>query len=617
MRFIGNKTRLLQEIEIFLKENKISGNTFCDVFAGTSSVGDYFKSKYKIIANDFLKFSTDFAKAKLWNAEVPNFKKFKNKYQTDPFLYFNIKIYKHGKNFYITNNYAPIGNRQYFSNKNAIKLDGIRIEIEEIYKNKIFNEQEYYFLLASLLESAMRFSNTSGTYEAFLKEWDKRSLKDFVLSPIELFNYKLRGDNEIYNEDANSVIRKIEGDILYIDPPYTVTEYSSAYHVLETLSRYDFPDITGITGRRVCNDRKSVYTRKKEAIVSFEDLIRQANFKHVVISYSNESLISIHDLEKMLKKYAVDNKVVIKKISYRTYKNIRKSKKSKNLFEVLVYIKKDNSMSKSPLNYSGSKDSLMPQITKYLPGYIDSFVDVMGGAFNVGVNVVANEIVYNEYNPYVYEMVEMLLKKEPKKILEHTKNQIKKHNLNRSDSKTFNKFRAVYNNKQNSMDLFVLSMFSFQNQLRFNSSFEFNTPVGNCAFNETLGQRVLNFKPKVKKINLLNFDFQNLDYKKFSKDSLFYFDPPYFITNGSYNDGKRGFNGWDADLETKLLKYITTLHNNGYKFMLSNIINHKNKTNHILKEWIETHEFNIFKLESGVRREVLITNYDMVKGKRK
>jgi adenine-specific DNA-methyltransferase len=163
MRFIGSKTRLLQEIEIFLQENKISGNTFCDIFAGTSSVGDYFKSKYKIISNDFLKFSTDFAKAKLWNSKIPHFKNFKKKYQTEPFEYFNEKKYEYDKNFYITNNYAPTGNRQYFSDKNAVEIDGIRIEIEEIYKNKIFNEQEYYFLLASLLESAMSFSNTTLT----------------------------------------------------------------------------------------------------------------------------------------------------------------------------------------------------------------------------------------------------------------------------------------------------------------------------------------------------------------------------------------------------------------------------------------------------------------------
>jgi len=305
---------------------------------------------------------------------------------------------------------------------------------------------------------------------------------------------------------------------------------------------------------------------------------------------------------------------MIKRISYRTYKSLRESKKSDNLFEFLLYLKKDNSIIKSPLNYSGSKDNLMPQIKKYLPGYIDSFVDVMGGAFNVGVNVVANEVIYNEYNKYVYKIIEMLLNTESEKILQHVKKQILKFNLKRGNSKTFNSFREVYNKNQSAIDLFVLSMFTFQNQLRFNSSFEFNTPVGNCAFNETLERRIINFKPKVKKIKLTNFDFQNFEYKKYNKDSLFYFDPPYFITNGSYNDGKRGFNGWDADLETRLLKYITQLHFDGYRFMLSNIIYHKDKTNHILKEWIETHKFNIYELESGVRKEVLITNYDLNHG---
>lgn len=617
MRFIGNKTRLLQEIKNFLEENNISGNVFCDIFAGTSSVGDYLKSKYKIISNDFLKFSADFAKAKLQNSEIPNFKKFRNKHQICPFVYLNKKIYKSNKNSYITNNYSPKANRKYFSIENAVKIDGIRIEIEEIYKSKIFSEKEYNFLLASLLESAMHFSNTSGTYEAFLKKWDRRALKPFLLSPIKLFKNKLKTNNEIYNEDSNSLIRKIKGDILYIDPPYTTTEYSSAYHVLETLSRYDFPNISGITGRRIHNDRKSFYTRKKEAILVFEDLIRQANFSHIVISYSNESIIPINDLEKMLKKYAIDKKIVTKKISYRTYKNIRKNNKSNELFENLIYFRKDNAIKKSPLNYSGSKDRLMLQITKYLPGHIDSFIDVMGGAFNVGVNVVASEVVYNENNRYVYEITNMLLNTSPKKILIHIKNQIKKFNLIRNNTETYNKFRAIYNNQQNAMDLFVLSMFSFQNQLRFNSSFKFNVPVGNCAFNKTLNKRIRDFKPKIKNISLLNSDFQNLDYKKFSKSSLFYFDPPYFITNGSYNDGKRGFDDWNANWETKLLKYITSIHDDGYKFMLSNVINHKNKTNHILMEWIKTHEFNIFELKSGARKEILITNYNVAKGKRK
>src|SRR5690606_31872930 len=113
------------------------------------------------------------------------------------------------------------------------------------YKEALFSENEYYFLIGSLLESVTKFSNTSGTYEAFLKKWDSRALKKFEIKPLEMATCETLYDlNEVYNEDANQLIRKIEGDILYIDPPYTITEYSSAYHVLETIARYDYPKIS-------------------------------------------------------------------------------------------------------------------------------------------------------------------------------------------------------------------------------------------------------------------------------------------------------------------------------------------------------------------------------------
>ena len=203
MRFIGNKTRLLDEIDSFLKENKISGKVFCDIFSGSSSVGDYFKSNYKIISNDFLKFSTDISKAKLLNSEIPQFRDFKKKYNKDPFEYLNFLEIGYDKNFYVTDHYSPKGNRKYFSEENAIRIDGIRILIEEFYKNKIIKDNEYYFLLGSLLESSMRFSNTTGTYEAYLKNWDNRSLKEFKLLPIEFNLCDVIKKNEVYNEDAN------------------------------------------------------------------------------------------------------------------------------------------------------------------------------------------------------------------------------------------------------------------------------------------------------------------------------------------------------------------------------------------------------------------------------
>jgi len=95
---------------------------------------------------------------------------------------------------------------------------------------------------------------------------------------------------------------------------------------------------------------------------------------------------------------------------------------------------------------------------------------------------------------------------------------------------------------------------------------------------------------------------------------LFYFDPPYFITSATYNDGKRGFVGWSADEETKLLEYLTDLHNKGYRFILSNVIYHNDSCNYLLAEWIKTHNFSIKYIDNvgskNSRNEVLISNFD-------
>jgi adenine-specific DNA-methyltransferase len=225
MRYIGNKTRLLKNIKEFIEENKIKGKIFCDIFAGTSSVGDNFKSEYKIISNDLLTSSYCIAKAKLLNNKIPDFKKFIKKFNVSPFDYLNNKKYEYQSNFFVTNQYSPKGNRMFFTEENAIIIDGMRLEIEEHYKEALFSENEYYFLIGSLLESVTKFSNTSGTYEAFLKKWDSRALKKFEIKPLEMATCETLYDlNEVYNEDANQLIRKIEGEILYIDPPYTITD---------------------------------------------------------------------------------------------------------------------------------------------------------------------------------------------------------------------------------------------------------------------------------------------------------------------------------------------------------------------------------------------------------
>jgi adenine-specific DNA-methyltransferase len=615
MRYIGNKTKLIDEINDFIIENNIQGKVFCDIFAGTGAVSDFFKDRFQIISNDFLSYSYILVKAKITNNREPDFKKFIKEFQYNPFEYFNKKEYTLHENYFVANNYSPLANRQFLSIDNSIKIDGIRIDLDNFYKGGLLSENEFTFLLASLLESTTKFSNTSGTYEAFLKDWDPRSLKDFILSPLEMKESDVNSKNLTFKKDANSLIREVSGDILYIDPPYTITEYSSAYHLLETIARYDYPEIAGKTARRQNNRKMSKYTRKN-AIDAFEDLIHQASFNHIIISYSNESLIPIDDLTNMLKKYSKNGNVIMKSIRSNAYKNIRESKKSKALQELLIYIQKDNNITQSPLNYSGSKYRIFNEIRKYFPNRISDFVDVMGGAFNVGVNVYADRIYYNEYNPFVFELIIYILNTKPNNIINYVEKEIDRYGLDNGKKQEFYRLREDYNSSPKIEKLYLLTMFCFQNQIRFNNDLKFNTPVGNCGYNPNLKKRILDFKPKTDVINFSNKDFTEYPYDNHDNESLFYFDPPYIVTNATYNDGKRGFEGWTSQHETELLELLTHLDKLGYNFMLSNVIHHRGKTNTLLLEWIETHQFKVFEISNSIRKEVVVINYDLQEGVR-
>ncbi|SFU59076.1 adenine-specific DNA-methyltransferase [Clostridium sp. DSM 8431] len=616
MRYLGNKTKLLGFIEYVINKYKIEGETFADLFSGTGSVGDYFKDKYTIFANDYMSFASIIAKAKLMNSSEPAFIEFYKKYECSPFEWLNEKEYVDNGEYFILNNYTPKADRMYFTEENALKIDGIRIEIEELYKDDLINEAEYYFLIASLLESVLKISNTSGTYQAFFKFWDNRALKQFEICPLEIEEKELHGDNLIFCSDANKLVRNISGDIAYIDPPYTITQYTNSYHMLETIVRYDNPVIFGKTGRRL-KRTLSGYSNKQKAYYEFEDLFRQINFKHILISYSNQSIISLLELKNLAKKFAKDGKVFVETTNYREYSTNNSSYKGdgSDLKEAIIYFEKDFENNKSPLNYSGSKDQMMPSIIKQLPKHIGTFVDVMGGAFNVGANVVAmDKVYYFEYNKYIFDIIQMLTNTDKNKIIDDVKKVINTFKLEKKNKDSYLNLRNYYNtNDKPTIELFVLSIYAFQNMIRFNSKQGMNTPVGNNEFNEGIEKRILNFKPKTEVLEMINGSYINLNYEDFPKDTVFYFDPPYFITNAEYNDGKRGLEGWTAKDENELLLFLSKLDEAGYKFMLSNVIKHKGKTNHLLIEWVNQHDFNLIDMgKTGIkypREEVLITNY--------
>jgi adenine-specific DNA-methyltransferase len=239
MRYIGNKESILDEIYKLIESKKLfdDNHIFFDAFSGTASVGNMLKNRFKIIANDYMHFSYVYSNGRL-NDIKNGFKKL----DSNPFEYFN--NFENGIHDFITENYSPAGKsgRMYFSTSNAMRIDFIRIKIEEWKKLQLVTDREYYYLLACLLESVSKVANIAGVYGAFLKKWDPRAIKLMKFIEIEATNDSI-SLNEVYNKKLEDIIPEIDCDILYLDPPYTRNQYSVQYHLLETISRFDNPEI--------------------------------------------------------------------------------------------------------------------------------------------------------------------------------------------------------------------------------------------------------------------------------------------------------------------------------------------------------------------------------------
>ena len=330
MNYIGSKKKLIPFLKekIILNVPNLENKVFCDIFAGTGIVGSEFKKLgYYVISNDIQYYSYVLNKHYIEN----NY--FNENYIKENFEYLN---YLPLKKDFIYENYSKHGNieRNYFTNYNAMKCDTIRTGIEDLFNNKKIDYSMYYYLIASLLKAIDNKANTTSAYSAFLKELKPRAKKDIDFKPLEIIN----GTNgEVYNTDANKLINYISGDILYLDPPYNGRQYGTYYHLLETIARYDKPKFrTEKTGIRE-NTYFSNYSSKEKAKETLEDLICNANFKYIFLSYNNEGILSLNEIKEIMNRYG---KYEYFTKEYQKYKSVKFDTGNLKVYEYLHFLKK-------------------------------------------------------------------------------------------------------------------------------------------------------------------------------------------------------------------------------------------------------------------------------------
>jgi adenine-specific DNA-methyltransferase len=321
MNYIGSKYKLLHFVKDTICRvagSDLSQKIFCDLFAGTGIVGRTFKSLCKtIIANDCEYYSYVLNKNYIGNCfDIPDKQQYIDELNELSLIDHGF-IYQHyclGGGNHETERQGSKHGRQYFSDFNGKKIDAIRQGIEMWRTTGRIGDNLYYFLLASLLESADKLANTASVYGAYLKHLKKSAQKELILEPADFTVHHHSGNahtHAVFNEDSNTLINTIEGDILYLDPPYNARQYGANYHLLNTIAKYDHFVPHGKTGLR--HYQKSAWCRRGKVEKEFDNLLNNATtqrsdgtgarFKYIFLSYNNEGLMSLETIKKIMAQY--------------------------------------------------------------------------------------------------------------------------------------------------------------------------------------------------------------------------------------------------------------------------------------------------------------------------
>lgn len=279
---------------------------------------------------------------------------------------------------------------------------------------------------------------------------------------------------------------------------------------------------------------------------------------------------------------------------------------------------------KAPMNYIGNKYRIMGQIQRWFPKKVDLMVDIFCGGCDVTFNTSANEHIANDLNFFVIDIYREFQRLGVEETIHRIDDIINEWKLTKEDKTAYERFRTHYNATRNPLDLYVLMCYSFNYQFRFNSAHEYNNPFGKdrSSFNEVMRDNLSRLQGIIEQVRYFSCDFREFDYSLMKEGDFLYADPPYLITCGSYNDGKRGFKGWGENDEKALYDILDSLNERGIRFALSNVSHHKGVTNKILLDWKKERKYHMHKINfnynncnyhtkngDNVTQEVLVTNY--------
>lgn len=615
-RYLGNKYKLLGAIRAIVREHCPGAESFADIFAGTGAVASAF-TDMRLTVNDLLHCNTVCHEAwfsgEAWSRDKV------------AALVRRYNAWTPTEENYVSENFADT----YFSRSVCRKIGAIREDIEVRFATGEINRRERALLVASLLYAMDRIANTCGHYDAFRKTVDFRGeLRLRLPNPPPV-----RPDNVIVSEDANTLAKRLVADIVFMDQPYNSRQYSDAYHVLENIARWEKPPVQGVARKMDRSALKSDYCTGK-APQAFAELVRSLRAKYLILTYNNmgekgnersNAKLSDDDILAALRE---KGDVQIFNIAHKAF-TAGKSSHADNAERIFLCTCHHEPLVASPLNYTGGKFRILPQLSPHFPTRCRTFVDLFCGGFNVGANVVAERVIGRDACVPLIDLLKTLQTTPEENVVQMLRELLAWFGFSDSatrgyaaygcDSNTglgtfnqtpYSRLRTHYATLQKgtpekAIALYALIVHAFNNQIRFNAQGAFNLPVGKRDFNACMERKLRAF---VRRLHERAFTFEAGDFRDFDVSPLgigdfVYADPPYLVTTASYNEN----GGWTTRDEADLLALLERLHAQGCRFALSNVTEANNRRNDLLCDWIERHADTLRVVE--IARDYSNANY--------
>lgn len=302
VKYIGSKRSLLSHIVESVADLPVG--RMLDVFAGTTRVAQAFRKRgWTTCAGDLSWASESYAALFLTTTpeDLPTLTALVAELNT-----------LEGVEDWITRSYCDVlgaegGIVRVWKPKNGKKADAIRNKIAEWETNGRVDHAMALRLIAVLILALDAVDSTVGVQQAYLKDWAKRADNDLRLVVPDGIAQGPVGE---FRTGSCLEGPYPAADVAYLDPPYSPHSYATYYHIWDSITRWDKPEVCLKTNRR--KDRtadhfdtsmKSPWNSKREALSAFEKLLHRLPVHTILLSYSNESLLSLEDLRPVLETF--------------------------------------------------------------------------------------------------------------------------------------------------------------------------------------------------------------------------------------------------------------------------------------------------------------------------